>query len=195
MKKTLSAVMLMACVTLSAQIEGLKPFTASDTIVVSGKSYAVDIVNNDNMFIQYYIAGDTARKIRKIDKNKVDRIVDYSKRDLTASVIDPEFVKGKTLFVQVTPFSPSLSRYWQVVVDDGVNGNYLLTDEKGEKIKFFSEMAIVNYFIGLGWEMHKIQLVEKGTVGGASLFLDAAVGGSTTISSNVYFFKALYKGG
>lgn len=178
-----------------AQLPGLLPFSATDSIYVKGKAYSVDIINDIQGVLEYYINGDDTKTLRSIDKNKLDRYVNHDKRDRNVSVLDPEPLKGKSLLVQVSPFNPSLSKFWQVVVDDGVNGNYLLTDKSGGKIKFFSEMAIVNYFIGLGWELHKIQLIEKGSIGGASSFLEsAAIGGSVNISSNVYFFKALYKG-
>ena len=61
-------------------------------------------------------------------------------------------------------------------------------------IKLLSEMSIVNYLIGRGWKLHLIQNVETGELAGATGFWGGLVGGSVTLSKNVYFFKALYEG-
>lgn len=196
MKKYILIILLVVPTFCFAQLPGLIPFTntAVDTLVVKGRAYPVEIVGETTLRYQYYLIGDESKTLRTIDTDKVDNLIRVSSRDKKASVLDPESLIGKEIYIQVSPFKPALSSYWQVVIDDGINGNWLLTSPEGDKIKFFSEMAIVNYLIGRGWNLHKIQLVEKGSVGGASSFLEtAAIGGKITISSNVYFFKRIYK--
>lgn len=93
--------------------------------------------------------------------------------------------------VKVTPFVPSLSAYWQVVIDDGLDGNYIMYDIDG-RVKFMSEMAAINYFLGQGWEIYLIQNIETGEAGGATGIFGSLVGGKVTLSKNEYFFRVQY---
>lgn len=177
------------------QLPGLNQFVATDSIYMDGSAYSVVITEDLPGSLTYYFTTDSEKKKRTVLKTRIDGFVNIRKGDLKSSRLETEALKGKTILVQVSPFKPALTKYWQAVIDDGVNGQYVLTSENGDKIKLPSEMAFVNYLIGQGFELYEIKNVNKGYVGGATSFFESSsIGGGSIISSNVYFFKAVYKG-
>jgi len=52
-----------------------------------------------------------------------------------------------------------------VVVDGGLDDYSGVMSYKGEHLLFKSELAVVNFLISQGWELHRIIEIEKGSVG------------------------------
>lgn len=195
MKTFISISLLLLTQSLLGQ-NGLILNEVADTLYLTETDkYAVRINSKSNGTLYYHLFDDPEKKEKAISESKLFKIYDTSKRDRTAYKLDPEYLKGKTIIMQVTPFRPALSKYWQVVFDTGTgDGNYILSDSNDKSIRFFSEIATVNYFIGQGWELFKIMNVDKGSVSGASSFIgNSAIGGNIKISSNVYYFTKKYE--
>ena len=172
--------------------EGLKLYNAADTLYAkTGEKYAVRIINELSGVVTYYLESDPTKAERKVNKNQLNEIFRIRTNDRKAYQLDTAFLLGKEIYMQARPFSSSLSRFFMLSFDIGVGkGQYILTDGSGENIKFFSEMACVNYLIGQGWQLYEILNIPTGEVGGAVLlFQELALGGSVTLSTNIYYFK------
>ncbi|WP_268124680.1 hypothetical protein [Roseivirga pacifica] len=189
--KALTITLLLLTSTLCQAQKGLILNDIADTLYISNTEVLPVIITDtyDNI-IKYYIYGDPAQTERKVYTNQIKSYHKVKPADRKAYKLDTTYLQGKTIYMQATPVNPSLSRFYNLIFDTGIgNGEYLLTDNEDKPIKFYSEMAIVNYLIGQGWELYQIQNIEKGSISGGGTSWGTILGGSITFSQNRYFLK------
>lgn len=194
MKALTITLFLFITSTLCRAQQGLVPNYIADTLYISDtESLPVIITDTYDNIIKYYIYGDPKENIRKVYTNQIKGYHKEETRERKVYMLDTTFLQGKTIFMQAVPVIPALSRFYNLTFDVGIaHGEYLVTDNEDKPVKFFSEMACINYLIGQGWELYQIQRVDQGSVGGAASTWSLFFGGEVTIAQNRYFLKKQY---
>ncbi|MCO6358182.1 hypothetical protein [Roseivirga pacifica] len=192
--KALTITLLLLTSTICQAQKGLVLNYIADTLYISDtENLPVIITDTYDNIIKYYIYGDPNQKERKVYTNQIKGYHKEETQERKVYMLDTTFLTGKVLYMQAVPVIPALSRFYNLTFDVGIgHGEYLLTDDEEKPVKFFSEMATINYLIGQGWELYQIQRVEQGSVGGAASTWSLFFGGEVTISQNRYFLKKQY---
>lgn len=198
MKRISIAVLMLLGFQAYAQLPGLKKeeVTTPDSLYVKDVGvYPVRHVRTTRYEYHYYLlTGDDTTTLRKTPRDRVEKLVKAPRINEKVSVLDKNALIGKEIIVQVIPFSPTLSRYWQVLVDDGINRPYILTDEENNRVKMRSDISLVNHFMSRGWKLEQMQNLVSEEYGYATEFLGGIYQRNVRFSNNVYYFKAVYDG-
>lgn len=167
--------------------------TQPDTLMSNSIKYPVIITKVDDYTIWFYRYLDSSKNILKASIASV-KIVSDNRNNRKYVELDESKLRGKQIFISVTPFKPFLSfNRWKAVIDSGLDNNTGILKSGDEHLIFKSELAIVNFLIGEGWELYQIREIDKGTVGFASGFLSSsAIGGSAKISTTSYIMRRVY---
>lgn len=167
--------------------------TQPDTLMSNSIKYPVIITKVDDYTIWFYGYLDSSKNILKASIASV-KIVSDNRNNRKYVELDESKLRGKQIFISVTPFKPFLSfNRWKAVIDSGLDNNTGILKSGDEHLIFKSELAIVNFLIGEGWELYQIREIDKGTVGFASGFLSSsAIGGSAKISTTSYIMRRVY---
>ena len=198
MKRILVAILILLNVQVYAQLPGLKKeeIKSADSLYIKNLgAIPVRHVRTTQYEYHYYLLnGDDTTTLRKTLRARVEKLVKAPKANERVSVLDESTLIGKEIIVQVIPFSPPLSRYWQVLIDDGINDIYILQGNDGNRIKMRSDISLINYFIGKGWSLEQIQDLVVADYGYATRFLGGIYQNNVTYSQNVYYLKTVYEG-